>query len=287
VSVEPRSALGLAVKRGLRRCRMATAFFRVLPDFIIIGANRAGTTSLYNYLVTHPHVAPALRKEVHFFDMNFDKGLRWYRAHFPTTFYRSWMEARGRRPLLSGEASPYYLFHPHVPHRIFTVLPRVKLVALLRDPVDRAHSHYHHQVSKGREPLSLEEALAKEAERLEGETARLVADERYYSYNHRRYSYLARGIYVDQLKAWLDLFAREQILIIKSEDLSTDPDGIMRQVCDFLSVPVWSMPAYPKYHRTDYPAMEVRVRRQLVEYFRPHNRRLYEFLGRDFGWESH
>jgi hypothetical protein len=168
-----------------------------LPDFIIIGAQRCGTTSLYNYLTQHPLILSALRKEVHYFDNNFHKGVSWYQAFFPLISLRN-----GYAKILSidnshltGEATPYYLFHPLTPKRIAGLLPQVKLIVILRNPVDRAYSHFLHATRMGFETLSFKEAIAREAERVAAEEARLLDDQSYYSFEHQRFSYIHRGIY--------------------------------------------------------------------------------------------
>ncbi len=273
------------IQPGRKIFRVLTASIRVLPDFIIIGAQRSGTTSLYSYLVAHPGVAPAFKKEVHFFDLNFRKGVGWYRGHFPTRVYRRWAERIRKHRILSGEATPYYLFHPHAPRRTFELVPRVRLLALLRNPVDRAYSHYQHERRRGRETLSFEEALAREAERLNGEMRRLLADEDYDSFNHRHYSYLSRGIYIEQVRAWTALFPREQMLILKSEDLFDDPERVMKQVYDFLELPPWAPAKWEKYHVEQYPEMDASMRGRLLEYFRLHNEKLSQYLGVNFDWE--
>lgn len=265
--------------------QVLTARLRLLPDFIIIGAQKCGTTSLYQYLGQHPAIAPALKKEVHFFDSNFDRGVQWYRAHFPTVLYRHYARKVQGYRLITGEASPYYLFYPHAPRRVLELLPRVKLIVLLRNPVDRAYSHYQMQKKKGLEPLSFAESIEAEPERLRGEREKMLADENYLSLNYKRYSYLARGIYVDQLQAWLRLFPKEQVLILKSEDFYTNPPAVYKQVLAFLEVPDWDLKEYRIHYRHHYQAMSPELRQRLHDYFEPHNRRLSEFLGTNFAWE--
>jgi hypothetical protein len=257
---------------------------RLMPDFIIIGGQRCGTTSLYNYLTKHPCVVPAHMKEIHFFDINFCKGVAWYRAEFPSILHEHYAKQMGKRDLVTGEASPYYIFHPLAAERVSETIPQVKLIALLRNPVDRAYSHYYLEVRRGRETLSFEDAIDKGAERLAGEKEKLIEDENYYSLNHRHYSYLARGIYVDQLKPWMSYFPREQILILRSEDLYDDPPATLERVTEFLDLPIWEPKRYEKYHRARYPKMSVATRERLVDYYEPHNQRLLEYLGMDFGW---
>lgn len=263
-----------------------TANLRVLPDFIVIGAQRSGTTSLYNYLLKHPCVLPILRKEPHFFDINFHRGIHWYRAYFPLHWQKQRLQARLVQNVLSGEASPYYVFHPRVPERLYNTLPAIKLIALLRNPVDRAYSHFQHEVRRGRETLSFSEAIAKEKSRLGGEEKRLLREEAYYSYNHHRFSYVARGVYMDQLDKWFHYFPREQILILNSEDFYRDPASIMAKVFTFLNLSTHELEVYQQYNFAEYPDIEPSLRQWLTEYFRPHNLRLFQFLGMDFGWNG-
>lgn len=265
--------------------RGVTSPLRLLPDFIIIGGKKCGTSSLYNYLVEHPDIVPAFRKEVHFFDNGASKRRALlYRAYFPTFLHKRRVR-RGRGvDLITGEATPYYLFHPLAPARVREVVPHVKLIAMLRNPVDRAYSHYHHEFRRGLEELSFEDAIEHEMERLKGEQERLLHGG-HYSASHRRYSYLSRGVYVDQLQNWRRFFPEEQLLVLKSEDLFADPSAILGQTLDFLGLPPLEREGYSKDNKGSYLQMDPAIRRQLADYFEPHNERLYEYLGRDFGWD--
>lgn len=269
--------------------RVTTNPMRLMPDFIIIGAMRGGTTSLYSYLTEYPNIGPAYMKEVHFFDVYYHKGLPWYRAQFPSTVQKYYTERVQKQNFITGEASPYYLFHPHAPRRIARLLPHVKLIVQLRNPVSRAYSHYYHEVNGGHEKLSFAEAIDREEERIGQETAKLLRDEQYISYSHRHYSYLARGIYVDQLKVWMDLFPREQILILKSEDFYADPAAGLKQTLDFIHLPSMGIKEkkeeYQQLNTTKPPKMEPEMKKRLHAYFEPHNARLYAYLGIDFGWD--
>ena len=248
------------------------------PDFIIIGVQKGGTSSLYSYLTHHPQIAEASQKEVHFFDLNFEKGVEWYRSQFPGL-----TDAKQK---LIGEASPYYIFHPRVPQLIYDLFPQTKIIALLRNPVDRAISHYYHEVRLGCEPLSLEDAIAAEPIRLEGEIEKLLTSETYYSYNHQHHTYLSRGIYADQLPKWMQLFPKEQILILKSEDLYAEPAATFNAALEFLNLPPHQLDNYGKHNSGEYTPVSKEIYQQLTEYFRPHNQRLEEYLGRDFRWNS-
>ena len=254
------------------------------PDFLIIGAQKAGTTSLFEYLIRHPDVAAPVKKELHFFDVpdRFRRGVAWYRELFPSL--NPSLSGHTSRRQVTGEASPYYLFHPRVPASVVGLFPQVKLIALLRNPADRAYSQYQMWVRAGREPLSFDEAIAAEAERLEGAEARLLADSNHTDEVHRRHSYLARGVYVDQLARWTQHFGREQMLILKTEDLFADTQRIIAEVFEFLGLPQAQLDLSERYNVRAYDPLPSTSRDRLIEYFEPHNRRLYEFLGRDFEW---
>jgi Sulfotransferase domain len=270
--------------------RGITAPVRLLPDFLIIGTQRGGTTSLYHYLQAHPCLQATTTKEVHFFDRKYHKGLLWYRGHFPTVWEKSRAQQLQKQAFVTGEASPSYLFHPHVYKRVAQTLPHVKLIVLLRHPVDRAYSQYYHSIELGHESRSFEEAIRDEQERTAQEREKILKDEHYQSYAYKHHSYLTRGIYVDQLQAWMSFFPREQFLILKSEDFYADPATTLKQVYTFLNLPVTELQSqkkeYKQLNNTSYSKMDEALRTRLVEYFRPHNARLYEFLGTDFGWNK-
>ena len=195
-----------AAKHAVGAFGMATSRWRPLPDFLIIGAHRAGTTSLHDALFRHPCIVPNFPrlqriKGVRFFDEHFYRGTDWYRSHFATSASRRVLERLRGAPILAGEASPYYLFHPLAAERAFAVVPAAKLIVLLRDPVDRAYSHWRRERREGREPLErFEDAIAAEDGRLAGEVERIAASDRYYSYAHENFSYLTQGLYADGLQ---------------------------------------------------------------------------------------
>lgn len=250
-----------------------------LPDFLIIGAQKSGTTVLYRMLGPHPYVKRASQKEVHYFDHNFNKGLEWYRSHF------SPQRLKNGQKIVTGEASPYYIAHSLAPERVARTVPQAKLIALLRNPVERAFSHYHFAVRKGREDLSFEEALKVEEERLQEHRERISARQGYWPAIPGRNSYLARGVYVDQLQKWHEFFDKEQLLVLKSEDYFSDMTGTLKRVLNFLELPAWEPEVKPTINQGGYKKrMRPETRERLQEYFEPHNQRLYEYLGVDFGW---
>ena len=268
--------VGHASVRLRRRARLATAGARRLPDFLVIGAQRAGSTSLFAQLCAHSGVAAPSHKEIHYFDLQSFRSLRWYRSHFPPA-----AAARGR---ITGEASPYYLFHPAVPARVAEALPGVRLVAILRDPVARAYSQYQLSVRDGHEQLGFEEALTAEPDRLAGEEDRLRADRAYRSPSHRHHSYAARGAYAEQLRRWHQHVAPERLLVVSSEELFADPRPTAAAVLEFLGLDPAEVPPFPVRNQRPYPPMSDAARSLLEARFEQPNRELYELLGRDLGW---
>lgn len=265
--------------------RRVSAPMRALPDFIIIGAQKCGTSSLYSYLIHHPQVRAAWRKEIHYFDSpEYAEGIDWYRAHFPFRVSLSRNQKLEGHRILTGESSPYYLAHPHAHQRVFENLPQAKLIVMLRNPIDRALSHYNHQVRKGREPFGFEEAIGLEKQRLGNEKAKMLADAEYYSYNYWAYSYQERGHYIDQIETWLKKFQREQMLFVNSDKFFEDPRKVFKQVLGFLELDDYDLGAYSKQNAGSYDGMPPSFRQYLGDYFRPYNTRLYEFLDCDYHW---
>jgi hypothetical protein len=272
-----RRSLGAAYRR-------ATQGRRALPQILIIGAIKSGTSSLYRWLVQHPQVAPPAtgRKELRFFDNSFDRGESWYRSQFPLS---SKLE-RGAYPgTVAGagciEATANYLFHPLVPERMASVIPEARLVVLLRNPVDRAISHYAMSVRSGVEDLPLETAIATEAERIAPSLAAATAGEpshgRLMEYEY--HSYVTRGLYAEQLRRWYEHFDRSQVFVQRSEDLFADPESVCRRILSFLGLEPWSGPRFPM-RNPDRPApVEIDLRESLEARFAEPNEELAELVG--------
>lgn len=275
----PASGLARSIEHARLSTRLWTWRWRALPDFLIIGAQRAGTTTLFRHMERHPSIRGAPVKEVHYFDAHASYGVDWYRAHFPL-----------RRPgAVVGEATPYYLFHPCVPARVRDTLPSAKLIALLRNPADRALSHYRHERRLGFESAPTPaEAIEREAARLSGEEERLRSEDDYFSEAHNHHSYLARGHYAAQLRAWYDFFPREQLLVLGSERVFRDPASELARVWAFLGVAPLDLGPLPHFNQAPASAAPTSRsdRERLMAYFRPHNQELYELLGEDLGWEA-
>lgn len=245
-----------------------------LPDFLVIGGMRCGTTSLFRHLAAHPEVHPALGKELNYFTLHYGNGLGWYRGHFP------------HRPEghLSFEASPYYLFSARAPRRVAQSMPDVKLVVLLRNPVDRAYSHYLHTRRRGFEPLSFAAALQVEADRL----SRPGAGSERSQDPARLFSYVSRGKYAEQLERWLEYFSRDRLFVIRSEDLFSQPGATVTGLAEFLGITPVDAPfkTYAATPREATSQLTPELRRSLCAQFAPHNQRLADLVGWPSAWSE-
>ncbi|MET7709572.1 sulfotransferase [Micromonospora sp. NPDC005413] len=271
------------LRRGVRAARAWGRAARPgepgpLPDFLVIGGQRCGTTSLYHHLAAHPRVRVATGKELQYFSVHHGRGTRWYRGHFPRL-------APDERTF---EASPYYLFHPSVPSRVAATLPEARFVALLRDPVQRAYSHYLHTRSYGAEPLSFADALDAEEDRL-ARAMRGGPDTRAAHSALRNHSYAARGRYAEQLERWFAHVPRERIHVTRTEDLNVDPAGTYGEILSFLDLPAFTPEAFTRHtRRVDDGTSQLTpdLRDRLTEHFKPHNARLAALLGWPDPWPA-
>lgn len=287
-----RSPAGVAVtdagKAALRRFGIATAGHRPPPELLVVGAKRGGTTSLWRYLDEHPAVLPTFPraqkiKGTYFFDENWDRGERWYLSHFPTDQRRRLVERRlGCRPI-TFEASPYYLFHPLAPARAREVAPDALVVALLRDPVERAFSHWKERCNHT-EDLSFEDALAAEEERTRGEEERLIRGEIQVSHAHRHQTYVAQGCYAPMLERWFEAFGRDRVVVRASEEFYADPQAFCDELTDRLGLPRHRLSTTEPFNAEPSPGMDPRLRAQLSERLAPHIRAVEELLDREMPW---
>jgi len=271
----PRSAYApmLAGYHGLRKvARRNPGRGRMLPEFVIIGAAKCGTTSLYAWLCDHPRVEKARMKEIHYFSFYHYRGDDWYRHFFPSERERRSFAAQHGRPFITGEASPSYMLDPLAPPRMAKLIPRAKLIVQLRNPVDRAYSQFQMRRREGEEPIeSFMTAVDTEEHKRDPSVTR---------------TYLARGRYAEQLERWFEFFPRTQIHILTMDELAADPQGVLDSVHGYLGIaPRRAEHLEPRFG-AQYDPLPADARARLNDYFAAHNKRLYELLGEDFGWEG-
>jgi hypothetical protein len=271
-------SLSLSAGRLTQRARM-------LPGFLIVGAQRGGTTSMYQTVSQHPAVMRAvLHKGVHYFDTGYDHSLAWYRGHFPLLAQAALRaRATGQAPV-TFESSPYYMFHPLAPERIHRDLPGVRLLVLVRDPVERAYSAYAHELARGYETESFERALELEDERLAGEAERIVSQPGYHSHSHQHQAYLTRGLYADQLERLDRLFGRDRVRVVDSGRFFAEPEPVYDGVLDFLGLRRHGYPVFERHNARPRSPMPESLRARLGEHFQSSDERLAHWLGQPPSW---
>jgi hypothetical protein len=245
--------------------RSLTAPWRRLPDFLIVGSQKSGTTSLYSYICGHPNVVRALEKEIRYFGKRRGYSPRWYRAHFPLRGRRP--PEAGPGPVLCGEATPGYLQDPQAPAQAAALLPEARVLAILRNPVDRAFSHYQHLRRRNRVDLP----FADYAERL----------------GDRPDRFFRQGLYADGVGRWQAAFGADRVLVIQAEPFFAAPAEGMEPVFHFLGLEPVARDQYKAHMSGGYSeTLDPDLRRRLLDFFSPHNERLYDLLGRRFeGWD--
>jgi hypothetical protein len=274
------------------------------PSFLVIGAQKAGTTALYYYLAEHPGIVPSRDKEIGFFapelvadwpehpnhrilcrdgvtvfddPHSYRRAAAWYHSRFP------WPHELGPGRL-TFEATPDYLYYPRAAQRIFEYAPDMKLIVLLRDPVERAFSAWNMYRSYGgyrpftytpkKESREFEAAIRAEIEGMGAAESPLDP------------GYVRRGLYHEQLVRYFQWFSRSQVLVLESEDLKCNTSATLAQVVSFLGLPEhrrqggWEQVLVGGYD----PVMPESSLRLLREFYKPHNERLYQLLDRGFGW---
>ena len=286
-AVKEQPRLQELVRATARTTGRLTASARMMPSFLIVGAQRCGTTSMYKTLSQHPMVLPAvLHKGAHYFDTGYRHGPAWYRGHFPLQVTaRRAAPAPGRRPV-TGESSPYYLFHPLAGQRIATDLPGVRLLVLLRDPVERAYSAHTHETARGFETEPFERALELEPIRLAGEEAKLIADPAYQSHSHQHHAYVTRGRYADQLRRLDALFGRDRIHVVDSQRFFTDPEPVFAEVVDFLGIGAAGGIVFDQHNARPRAPMPDSVRAKLEDQLADSDAELETWLGAPPSWRA-
>ncbi|MFL6135476.1 MAG: sulfotransferase family protein [Nocardioidaceae bacterium] len=270
-------------RRALLDLGRVTARWRTRPDFLVIGAQRSGTTTLFRVLSQHPQVLrPTQSKGVGYFDVEYHRGARWYAAHFPLR-----LTARLHGPATKTfESSGYYAFHPLAARRIAADLPDVKVVMVVRDPVERAYSAHSHELARGFESEDFETALCLESERTAGEADRLSRDEGYVSYAHRHHSYLARGRYVEQLERFGRHLDRDRIYVMDAHRFFDAPAEELARLLDWLGLPAWAPADVGQENARARAPMPAELRARLADHFAPYDAALEDWLGRPPSWRD-
>ncbi|MGN6609419.1 MAG: sulfotransferase domain-containing protein [Jatrophihabitans sp.] len=284
--------LGRNVIRGFG---MATARWRPDPEFLVIGGKRTGSTAFFYDLLEHPSVSELFprpdrlpkataTKGIHYFDQNYFRSERWYRSYLPSERVRRQLARRTGGRVITGEASPYYLFHPAAAERAAAMLPEAKIIVLLRDPVERTYSHWKERRRADAEPLSFAEALEAEETRLAGVDDARLADPSFYSYAHEQQSYVRQSEYDVALGRWLERYPRDRVLVLRSEDYYRDGAATLATAQQFLGLPVRAIGSASMRNAAEGAPLDPALRARLAAHFAPHNERLEQLTGMHFNW---
>jgi len=270
--------------------RKMTSRLRSLPDFIIIGVGRAGTTALYSYLIQHPSIVAASTDnnesvaDLHFFEYMISNNIQWYKSHFPILFSKS---KNQKNSFITGEYTSTYIYHPDVPKRIFNLLPKIKLIVILRNPIDKAYSTYQQQFRFGEYTTSFEDTVNAEFRRINLNKDFPELNSNNYDFeNFVAQNIIRHGIYADYLETWLKIFDRKQILILNSEDLKNSTKETLHRVFHFLNVSNYDIANTSQVNVGKYSPINKITRKKLIEFFKPHNQRLNKLLDTEFDWDD-
>ena len=250
------------------------------PDFIILGTQKGGTTSLYNYLSNHSKICVGSRREIHFFDRNYEKGTYWYKNNFNNE----------NKALLTFECSPDYIHHPFVAERIKLLSPKLKLIVLLRNPVERAISNYKHNIYLGkyRPNTTIEEVIESEMKFINHEKEKMMKNKNYYSRKFKYFSILDRGIYHKQLKIYFDNFDKKQIHILFSEKLFLNTRKELNKLFKFLNLNPEKVPCSTIYNKSKIDMkIKEKTKETIENFFLEHNEKLYKMINTKFRWQAY
>jgi len=256
---------------------------RVLPECFIIGVVRSGTTSLYHYLGQHPCIGPSAYDEIGYFDENYHLGINWYKSLFPTKFTRDKIIKKHGK-FLTYDVTPFYIYNPLVTRRIFESFPQAKIISNLRNPIDRAYSNYIIMLQDGDTTKTFEEIVKMEMDEIDKSKSKL--NDESYIVDIFYENLLARGFYANQLEVWFEKFQKNQLLMISTEDLAQKTDQVLTKVFEFLDLPYFKIRDFTKQNKREYPLMKDETRKLLIEFYKPHNEKLYSLINQHFDWDK-
>jgi hypothetical protein len=251
-----------------------TSPLRVTPDFLIIGAKRCGTTSLYEYLGEHPCIKKSFRDHIGFFDDNFQLGINFYKSFFPTIFEKKFFELKNGK-FLSNDVTSSYIQNLETAEHVFSTLPKSKIIAILRNPTDRAYSEYNLHLRSNSNLSSFESHIENEMNK-----NKTINDDK-----HTK-DYLKKGFYFEQLTPWFKLFPRKNILILSTEEFGKSTSDVFNNIFEFLQLEKYHIENPKRMQRGVYSKLNPVMRKKIIEYFRPKNKKLYDLVGKDFSWEK-
>ena len=283
-SLKTRSCYRIVYHQLLKRNIFAlTGSIRVLPDFLVIGAKRCGTTSLFYHLPEHPCISKSPHDNMGFFNDNFHLGVNWYKSFFPTIFTRNKIKSEFGN-FLAFDVTTTYMEEESTANNVYQTKPNMKIIVILRNPVDRAYSQYRLNLREKAEKRSFEDAMEENMNELNKES-----HERYEikpKFSAEENNYLKKGLYAQQLRHWLNIFPMESMLILSMEEFESNQQAIYNKIFEFLNISQFEVKNTEKMEKGNYPQMKSETRSLLLDYFRSHNNELFKLINKKFEWEK-
>ena len=260
-----------------------SAPFRVLPNFLVIGVGRGGTTSLYEYLGQHNCITKSAYDEIGYFDDNVHLGINWYRSMFPTTFHKKKIIAKYGN-FLTFEVTPWYIRKPWITERIQDIVKNVKIIAVLRNPIDRTYSHYHLALRDNTISKSFDEIVDQDIDILK-KSSSLDRDKNYFN-NVVQNSFVARSFDAEQLDHWFKMFNKKNRWTVSSESLSKNTQNTLNIIFSFLNLNHQNIPNLEKMNVGKYPPMSNTIHKKLFDYFYEYNEKLFDLIDERYDWND-
>ena len=283
-SLKTRNCYRIVYHQLLKRNIFAlTGSIRVLPDFLVIGAKRCGTTSLFYHLPEHPCISKSPHDNMGFFNDNFHLGVNWYKSFFPTIFTRNKIKSEFGN-FLAFDVTTTYMEEESTANNVYQIKPNMKIIVILRNPVDRAYSQYHLSLREKAEKRSFEDAMEENMNELNKES-----HERYEikpKFSVEENNYLKKSLYAQQLRHWLNIFPMESMLILSTEEFESNQQVIYNKIFEFLNISQFEVKNTEKMEKGSYPQMKSETRSLLLDYFRSHNNELFKLINKKFDWEK-
>lgn len=253
-------------------------FLRKLPDFIIIGSQKAASSSLHHYLSLHTNILTPPIKETQFFNMNYDRELNYYKSIFPVH----------KRDKLVFESISDYLSHPLAPKLCHKFLPNIKIIVTLREPVSRAFSHFNFVKNYEGEPLdmSFEEAISLEEKRIESALNSIESNRYYSAAALSRYGYKRNGEYAKHIKNWLKYYPINQFKFVDFNNIKTDLNIVMTELSEFLNIPYEGVVIKKIQNKSRYNIkLNPNTKEKLTSYYSRQNKELFSIIGQNLYWD--
>ena len=283
-SLKTRNCYRIVYHQLLKRNIFAlTGSIRVLPDFLVIGAKRCGTTSLFYHLPEHPCISKSPHDNMGFFNDNFHLGVNWYKSFFPTIFTRNKIKSEFGN-FLAFDVTTTYMEEESTANNVYQIKPNMKIIVILRNPVDRAYSQYHLNLREKAEKRSFEDAMEENMNELNKESYERYEIKPKFSVEEN--NYLKKGLYAQQLRHWLNIFPMESMLILSTDEFESNQQVIYNKIFEFLNISQFEVKNTEKMEKGSYPQMKSETRSLLLDYFRSHNNELFKLINKKFSWEK-